>query len=120
MTARACRPPSIASRNARSVGRSSAFVASSEDEHVGFSEKRAGEGNALPLTLGEPGATVADRGIVAAGQGLDEAVCLGDTSRLADRVQVCLQVSVANVLSNAPVEEEGVLLDKGNSTVPTL
>jgi hypothetical protein len=84
-----------------------------EQQDVGVGQKRAGDADALLLPAGKTNAALADVGVVAARELHDELVgirrfCGGD--HLLHRR---FAVAVADVVDDAVVEEERLLLDQG-------
>ena len=75
----------------------------------GICHSRAGDGQQLPLSLGEVAAVVAQRGIVALRQTGNEIVCAGQFGGLAAFFVGGIQPSVANVVHHGTGEEVGFL-----------
>ena len=81
-----------------------------EDKDGRVDQQRAGDGHALLLAAGEGHAPLADPGIVAIGQALDEVVDLGRLGRGDDLFGGCLRRAVGDVVPDRARVEEHVLL----------
>ena len=82
-----------------------------EDEDPGVGQHGAGDGQALALAAAEPHAALADQGVVAVGQAVDELGGVGGLGGVGDRASGGPAVAVGDVLGDRAVEEEDVLLD---------
>ena len=99
------------------IDRARGFV---EDEDVGVGDNRSSQGEALSLAAGELNAPITDDSVIAFGQLHDEVVrigsfCRGDQALVRHRPDG----TVGDVVSNASVEEIGVLADAADCPMVT-
>ena len=83
-----------------------------EDEDGCFAEDGACYGEALSLAAGEVEATVADEGVVALREGVDELVGVGDACGLSDLLAGVAFGAEGDVGGDGVVEEDAVLGDE--------
>ena len=82
-----------------------------EDEDARIGQDGPGDGQALALAAAEPHASLADQGLVAVGQTLDELGGVGGLGGLGDPRLGCPAIAIGDVLGDRAVEEEDILLD---------
>ncbi len=80
-----------------------------QDQDLRVVEDGAGQGDALALPAGEPGAPLAHLGVVAVGLGHDEGVGVGRLRGLHDLLEAGAGPAVADVLGDGPAEQERLL-----------
>ena len=85
-----------------------------EHEHGGVGEQRAGDRDPLPLAAGQPPAALAEVGVVAVGQPLDELVRAGGPRRRLDLGRRRVRPRVGDVLAHAAVQHQGLLQQDGD------
>ena len=82
-----------------------------EDEYLGTFEQCAGNGDALTLAAGESGATLADLGLVAIWQFVDEVVDFGSFAGIDDVVEAGVGMRHDQVVVEGAREQYGFLRD---------
>ncbi len=82
-----------------------------QDQHRRVGHGRPGDGQQLPLALGQVGAVAGEHGVVPIGQAADEAVGVGQLGGGDALLVGGVQVAVADVLHHRAGEQVGVLED---------
>jgi hypothetical protein len=85
-----------------------------QDQDGGVAQDRAGDGDPLPLAAGQQPPALADRCLVAAGQGGDELVRIGGLGGGADLRIGRAARPVADVVPDRSGEEQVLLLEQGD------
>ena len=85
-----------------------------EDQDAARAQQRAGDGEPLPLSAGEAAAALADAGVVAAGQALDEVVRVGGARGGADLGAGGVGAAEHEVVVDARVHHQLLLVDDGD------
>ena len=80
-----------------------------QDHHRGIRHRRPGDGDELPLALGEPGAVAGEHGLVALGQPGDEVVGVGQLGGVDALLVRGVQLAVADVVHHRAGEQVGLL-----------
>ena len=80
-----------------------------QNEHGRVRHGRAGDGQQLPLPLGEVCAVTRQQRVVAVGQMLDERVGARQLCRIHDLRVVCVQLAIADVVRDGACKQVGVL-----------
>ncbi len=91
-----------------------------ENENGRVFEYGAGYAEALALSAAEGDAAVADGGLVAEREGVDEGVGVGDGGGLFDKVEAVVGVAEGNVVGDGVVEEDAVLRDESYLSTETV
>ena len=82
-----------------------------QDEHRRVGHSSPGNGNELPLTLGQVGSVPGEHGVVSVRQAADKAVCVGQLGRRLTLLVGGLQVAVADVFQYRAGKQVGILED---------
>ena len=82
-----------------------------QDEHRRVGHSGPGNGNELPLALGQVGSVSGEHGVVSVRQAADKAVCVGQLGRRLTLLVGGLQVAVADVFQHCAGKQVGILKD---------
>ena len=89
-----------------------------EDQNRRIAHDRSRDGHALLLASRQPVSALADIGVIAIGQIVNEVVNLGGAPRPFNRPSIRVRISKPDVLPNRRVEEKAFLKDRSDLTAP--
>ena len=93
------------------IERGSRFV---KDEDLRILQDRSCDGDALALTAGEDESAIADLGIDAARQAMDEFLCIRSPNGIPDLFIRRIQTAIENIFFDRGIEEECILRHKAD------